>query len=91
MLVNYEALTWALKEIAPVGLHRQSGMHAPERWEPLNYYVILGQTCTLPLQQTRYTTQTPNPPNTVLHRSHTETVKLDKKRTDRTIITVNIN
>ena len=37
-----------------------------------------------------YITQSPNPPNTVLHRSHDEIVKLDKKRTDRTVITVNI-
>jgi hypothetical protein len=29
-----------------------------------------------------YITQSPNPPNTVLHRSHDEIVKLDKKRTD---------
>ena len=36
-----------------------------------------------------YITQSPNPPNTVLHRSHNETVKLDKKRTDRAVITVN--
>ena len=35
-----------------------------------------------------YITQSPNPPNTVLHRSHDEIVKLDKKRTDRTVITV---
>jgi hypothetical protein len=27
-------------------------------------------------------------PNTVLHRSHDEIVKLDKKRTDRPVITV---
>jgi hypothetical protein len=37
-----------------------------------------------------YITQSPNPPNTVLHRSHDEIVKLDKKRTDRAVITVNI-
>ena len=37
-----------------------------------------------------YTTQSPNPSNTVLHRSHDEIVKLDKKRTDRAVITVNI-
>ena len=35
-----------------------------------------------------YITQSLNPPNTVLHRSHDEIVKLDKKRTDRTVITV---
>jgi len=23
-------LTWALKEVDPVGLHRQSGIHTPE-------------------------------------------------------------
>jgi hypothetical protein len=34
-----------------------------------------------------YITQSPN---TVLHRSHDEIVKLDKKRTDRTVITVNM-
>ena len=34
--------------------------------------------------------QNPNLPSTVLHRSHNKTVKLDKKRTDRTVITVNI-
>jgi hypothetical protein len=37
-----------------------------------------------------YITQSPNPPNTVLHRSHDEIVKFDKKRTDRAVITVNI-
>jgi hypothetical protein len=37
-----------------------------------------------------YTTQSPNPSNTVLHRSHDEMVKLDKKRSDRAVITVNI-
>jgi hypothetical protein len=39
-----------------------------------------------------YITQSPNPSNTVLHRSHDEIVKLDKKkkRTDRAVITVNI-
>jgi hypothetical protein len=37
-----------------------------------------------------YITQSPNPPNIVLHRSHDEIVKLDKKRTDRIVITVNI-
>jgi hypothetical protein len=37
-----------------------------------------------------YITQSPNPPNTVLHRSHDEIDKLDKKRTDRVVITVNI-
>ena len=50
-----------LKEVDPVGLHRQSGIHALD-----------------------------NPLNTVLHRSHSETVKLDKKRTGRAVITVNI-
>jgi hypothetical protein len=40
--------------------------------------------------QQLYITQSPNPPNTVLHRSHDEIVKLDKKRTDRAVITVNI-
>jgi hypothetical protein len=29
-LLSYEVLTWALKEVDPVGLHRQSGIHAPE-------------------------------------------------------------
>jgi hypothetical protein len=38
----------------------------------VKYYVILGKTCTLRLQQTRYITKSPNPPNTVLHRSHNE-------------------
>ena len=37
-----------------------------------------------------YITQSPNSPNTVLHRSHDEIVKLDKKRTDTAVITVNI-
>jgi len=37
-----------------------------------------------------YITQSPNPPNTALHRTHDEIVKLDKKRTDRAVITVNI-
>ena len=37
-----------------------------------------------------YITQSPNPPNTVLNRSHDEIVTLDKKRTDRAVITVNI-
>ena len=37
-----------------------------------------------------YITQSPNPPTTVVHRSHDEIVKLDKKRTDRAVITVNI-
>ena len=37
-----------------------------------------------------YITQSPNPPKTVLHRSHNKIVKLDKKRTDRAVITVNI-
>ena len=37
-----------------------------------------------------YITQSPNPPKTVLHRSHDEIVKLDKKRTERAVITVNI-
>ena len=32
-------------------------------------------------------TQSPNSPNTVLHRSHTETVKLVQKRADRAVIT----
>ena len=41
-------------------------------------------------QKLLYITQSSNPPNTVLHRSHNETVKLDKKRTDRAVITVNI-
>ena len=40
---------------------------------------------------TNYTLpKAPNPPNTVLHRSHDEIVKLDKQRTDRAVITVNI-
>ena len=61
--------------------------------EILKYYAILGQTCTLSLQQTRsyyILPNSPNPPMTVLHWSHNETVKLDKKRTDRAVITVNI-
>ena len=37
-----------------------------------------------------YISQSPNQPNTVLHRSHGEIVRLDKKRTDRADITVNI-
>ena len=37
-----------------------------------------------------YITQSPNPPKTVLHRSHNKIVKLDKKRTDRAVTTVNI-
>ena len=37
-----------------------------------------------------YITQSPNPLNTVLHMSQNDTVKLDKKRTDRAVITVNI-
>ena len=37
-----------------------------------------------------YITQSPNPPKTVLHRSHNKIVELDKKRTDRAVITVNI-
>ena len=40
-------LTWALKEVDPVDLHRQSGIHAHEIQEQLKYYAILGQTCTL--------------------------------------------
>ena len=32
-----------------------------------------------------YITQSPNSPNTLLHRSHDEIVKLDKKRTDRAV------
>ena len=46
-------LTWAQKEVDPVGLHRQSVIHAQEIQEQLKYYVILGhlgQTCTLRLQ-----------------------------------------
>ena len=31
-----------------------------------------------------YITQSPNPPNTVLHRSHDEIVKLDKKKREQT-------
>jgi hypothetical protein len=30
-----------------------------------------------------YITQSPNPPKTVLHRSHNKIVKLDKKRRDK--------
>ena len=37
-----------------------------------------------------YITQSPNPLNTILHMSYNETVKLDKKRTDRAVNTVNI-
>ena len=37
-----------------------------------------------------YITQSPKTPKTILHRSHDEAVKLDKKRTDRTVTTVNI-
>ena len=39
-----------------------------------------------------YITQSPNPPKTVLHRSHVrdKIVKLDKKRTERAVTTVNI-
>jgi hypothetical protein len=37
-----------------------------------------------------YITQSPNPPKTVLHRSPNKIVKLDKKRTDRAVTTVNI-
>ena len=37
-----------------------------------------------------YITQSPNPPNTVVHRSHDEIVKLDQKRTDKAVNTVNI-
>jgi hypothetical protein len=46
-------LTWALKDVYPVGLHRQSGIHAQEIYEYLKYYAILGQICTLRLQQIR--------------------------------------
>jgi hypothetical protein len=62
-------LTWALNEVDPVGLHRQSG----NKLEAITYII-----------------QTHNKPITVLHRSHDEIVKLDKKRTDRAVITVNI-
>ena len=40
-------LAWALKEVDPVDLHRQAGIHAQEIWEYVKYYVILGQTWTL--------------------------------------------
>jgi hypothetical protein len=30
LVISYEALTWALKEVDPVGLHRQSGIHTQE-------------------------------------------------------------
>jgi hypothetical protein len=37
-----------------------------------------------------YITQSPNPPKTVLLRSHDKIVKLDQKRTYRAVTTVNI-
>ena len=30
LVISYEALTWALKEVDPVDLHRQSGIHTQE-------------------------------------------------------------
>ena len=81
-------LTWALKEGDPVGLHRQSGKFGIVKI--LRYIRSDMYTTSATNSKQLYITQSPNPPNTVLHRSHNETVKLDKKRTDRTVITVNI-
>ena len=43
-----------------------------------------------PLSHRSCITQSLNPSNTVLHSPHDEIVKLDKKRTGRAVITVNI-
>jgi hypothetical protein len=53
---------------------------------------IRSAMCTAPATNSKllYITQSPNPPKTVLHRSHDGIIKLDKKRTDRTVTTVNI-
>ena len=80
-------LTWALKEVDPVGrLHRQSGIHA--QVEILHYFRSGMYTASATNSKLLYITQSPNPPNTNLHRSHDEIVKLDKKRTDSAIVTV---
>ena len=53
---------------------------------------IRSDVCTASATNSKllYITQSPNPPKTILHRSHDEAVKLDKKKTDRTVTTVNI-
>jgi len=80
-----------LKEVDPVVLLRQSGISGNLGIVKILRYIRSDMyTASATNSKLLYVTQIPNPPNTVLHRSHDEIVKLDKKRTDRAVITVNI-
>ena len=68
-------LIWALKEVDPLGLRRQSGIHAQEIQEQLQFYAILGVTCTLRLQRRKIDTHHVTTCNIVKLRIHQNNYK----------------
>ena len=68
-------LIWALKKVDPLGLRRQSGIHAQEIQEQLQFYAILGVTCTLRLQRRKIDTHHVTTCNIVKLRMHENNYK----------------